>query len=259
MGRAEAGEEISTRASTVVQPAILCEHGAVVAVDKPAGMLTIPDRYERARAHLHGWAEAALGRRLFKVHRLDRETSGVVLFATSADAHRALNRQFELRLVQKRYLALVDGGPKPHGFIRFGLEEDPAHPGRMRVAHPGTEALTHFRVLERFHGFSWLELEPQTGRTHQLRVHCAALGHALAVDAFYGARTRLTLADLGVADGGDTRLIDRLTLHHARIGWQDPETSQPVSVESPLPADLHRTLEALRQYASRPAHQEFRQ
>ena len=252
MGGAEAGEEISApRASTTVKPAVLWENERVVAVDKPAGLLTIPDRFDRAKAHLHGWAEAALGMRLFKVHRLDRETSGIVLFAKSADAHRALNRQFEQRVVQKRYLALVDGGPKPHGFIRFGLEDDPAHPGRMRVAHPGTEALTHFRVLERFNGFSWLELEPQTGRTHQLRVHCAALGHALAVDAFYGARTRLTLADLGVTDGGAV-LIDRVTLHHARIGWQDPETAQPVSVESPLPSDLHRTLEALRRYAPRP-------
>ncbi len=235
----------------MVEPAILWENEAVVAVDTPAGWLTIPDRSDGTAVPLQVWAEEALGARLFEVDGLDRDASGVVLFAKSADAQRALHQQCERRTVDEQYLALVRGGPKPHGFIRFGLDEDPEHPGRLRVAHPGTPALTHFRVLERFHGFSWLALEPQTGRTHQVRVHCAALGHALAVDACYGARTQLTLADLGVTGDGNMVLIDRLTLHRARIGWNDPTTAQPVSVEAPLPDDLQRTLDALRRHAPR--------
>ena len=235
----------------MVEPTILWENQNVLAVDKPSGMLTIPDRFDRSKTHLHGWAQEKTGARLWKVHRLDRETSGVVLFAKSAEAHRALNRQFEQRTVKKRYLALVDGGPKPHGFIRFDLEEDPEHPGRMRVQHFGKGAETHFRVLERFHGFTWLELEPLTGRTHQLRVHCAALGHALAVDAFYGRRTQLTLADIGAQDAtaDSTVLIDRLTLHHERIAWQDGQTGETLTVSAPLPEDLQRTLDALRAHA----------
>lgn len=233
----------------VIAPVVLWEDAEVLAVDKPSGWLTIPDRFDRAKAHLHGWAEEMTGARLWKVHRLDRETSGVVLFAKSAEAHRTLNRQFEQRLVQKRYLALVEGGPKPHGFIRFALEEDPERPGRMRVQHFGTSAETHFRVLERFRGFSYLELEPLTGRTHQLRVHCAAMGHALAVDAFYGRRAQLTRGDLGASGAeSSTVVIDRLTLHHERIAWQDAQ-GQGRTVSAPLPEDLQRTLEALRQHA----------
>ena len=234
----------------MAEPAILWENGAVIAVDKPAGLLTIPDRFDRAKPHLHGWAEAACGARLWKVHRLDQETSGVVLFAKTAAAHRGLNRQFETRVVKKRYLALVDGGPKPHGFIRFGLEEDPDRPGRMRVLHFGKEAQTHFRTLERFRGFAWLELEPLTGRTHQIRVHCAALGHALAVDRFYGRRERLTAGDVGAAGDPSAVLIDRLTLHHDRIVWQDPQTHAACEAHAPLPEDLQRTLEALRHAAA---------
>lgn len=232
----------------MVEPTILWENQDVLAVNKPAGWLTIPDRFDRSKTHLHAWAQQQTGARLWKVHRLDRETSGVVLFAKSAAAHRKLNRQFERCLVKKRYLALVEGGPKPHGFIRFELEEDPERPGRMRVQHFGKGAQTHFRVLERFAGFTWLELEPLTGRTHQLRIHCAAIGHALAVDAFYGRRTQLTLGDLGVQGAASsTVLMDRLTLHHERIAWHDGRTT--LTVSAPLPADLQRTLDALRQHA----------
>jgi tRNA pseudouridine32 synthase/23S rRNA pseudouridine746 synthase len=228
-------------ASAVV---VLHEDAQVLAVDKPAGRLVIPGRGTDERS-LREELEAVHGR-LWVVHRLDRGTSGVLLFARTAEAHRTLNLAFDRGEPAKRYVALVRGVPAPER--RIDLPIAPARRGRMRPARPGDPrgkaAATVVRLLEAFPARSWsggplalVEALPETGRTHQIRVHLAAVGLPLAVDPDYGDR-----APLG-PEGAP--LLARTPLHAARLEIAHPAGGRLV-VEAPWPADLAATVEALR-------------
>ncbi|MBI4356100.1 MAG: cupin domain-containing protein [Candidatus Omnitrophica bacterium] len=244
---------------TPPEPAILFENERVVAVNKPAGLLTIPDRFNHTLPHLVGWLEAraravaATDVKLWKVHRLDKETSGVVLFAKDAETHRALNRQFERRLVTKRYLALVEGIPRrAESLIRLRLGPDPRNPGRTIVTRrPGSKhAETRLKIRERLGPYALLELEPITGRTHQLRVHLKAIGFPLAIDAVYGRRGALYASTLTKPDATppaqEEPLMSRLTLHHQQLSFLEPATQESVTVAAPLPEDFQGLLDRLR-------------
>jgi len=251
---------------TAIEPEILFENEHVLAVNKPAGLLTIPDRYNRDLPHLVGLLEASCSQRqgapvkLWKVHRLDKETSGIVLFAKTAEAHRELNRQFERRLVTKRYLALVEGIPRrAESLIRLRLGPDPRNPGRTVVTRrPGSKhAETRLKILERLGPYALLELEPVTGRTHQLRVHLKAIGFPLAIDAVYGRRSALYASTLTKPDtpppAQEEPLMSRLTLHHNQLTFLEPATQQSVTVAAPLPQDFQGLLDRLRRRFPRPA------
>jgi tRNA pseudouridine32 synthase/23S rRNA pseudouridine746 synthase len=218
----------------------------LLAVDKPAGRLVIPGRAggeESLREELVG-----LHGRLWVVHRLDRGTTGVLLFARTAEAHRALNLAFDRGEPRKTYLALVRGDP-PGGF-RVEIPLAPGRRGRTRPAAPGDPrakpAATSFRRLEAFAPRPWsggplalLEATPETGRTHQIRVHLAAAGFPLAVDPDYGEPGPLRDAE------GYPRLA-RTPLHAARLEVGHPAGGAPLVLEAPLPADLAEALAALR-------------
>ncbi len=228
---------------------VLLEDEHLLAVDKPAGRIVIPGR-GGGEPSLRREIESARGK-LWVVHRLDRGTSGVLLLARTAQAHRRLNLAFDRREVEKRYLALVRGRP-PEAFA-VDLPLAPARRGRTRAARAGDPrarpAATRFRVLERFPGspagdLALLEAEPQTGRTHQIRVHLAAAGFPLAVDPDYGEAGPLR------GPAGEV-LVDRTPLHAARLRLRHPATGAPVEIEAPLPADLRRSLDALRALRSR--------
>lgn len=189
------------------------------------------------------------------VHRLDRGTSGVLLVAKTDRARVELGRQFEDREVEKEYLALAVGVPREEG----GLVDLPivpevlAVPGkpRMRTAAPGEgpEARTGWRVEERFRRHALLRLALHTGRTHQIRVHCAALGHPLVADDVYGDGKGLfpsTAAGADAPERGEDPLLDRVALHSARLVFTHPESGERVVAEAPLPEDLRRAVEALR-------------
>ena len=218
----------------------------LLAVDKPAGRLVIPGRSGGERS-LREELEALHGP-LWVVHRLDRGTSGVLVFARTAEAHRTLNLAFDRGEPAKRYLALVRGVPAPERRVDVAIA--PARRGRMRPARPGDPrakaAATVLRLVEAFPPRPWaggalalVEALPETGRTHQIRVHLAHAGTPLAVDPDYGGEDPLL--------GPDARpLLVRTPLHAARLAIAHPATGAPLALEAPLPADLAAAIEALR-------------
>jgi len=215
----------------------------LVAVDKPAGQLVIPGRGERERTLIDD-AQEACGR-LWVVHRLDRGTSGVVLFPRTAEAHRTLNLAFDRREVLKRYLAIVRGAPPQEA--RIDVPIAPARRGRMRPARPADpkakSAATLVRLLSAYTPqpplprLALVEVLPETGRTHQIRVHLAWAGTPLAVDPDYGERAPL----LGA--GGEV-LLARTPLHAASLELRHPATGAPLRIEAPLPEDMARAIAA---------------
>lgn len=223
---------------------VLHEDSALLVIDKPPGRLVIPGR-DGAEPSLRAELEAVHGP-LWVVHRLDRGTSGVLIFARSAAAHRALNLQFERGEPRKTYLALVAG--LPPAALEVDLPIAPARKGRMKTVPPGDPrgkpAATAFRVVEPLPGaggrgpFALLEARPATGRTHQIRVHLRAAGHPLAFDPDYGEAEPLRAA-------GGRVVLARTPLHAARLELLHPDGGL-LEVTAPLPADLAAALTALR-------------
>ncbi len=217
---------------------LLFHDEALLAVQKPPGRIVIPGR-GAAEVTLLEEAQAGHGR-LWVVHRLDRGTSGVLLFARSAEAHRAVNLAFDRQEVRKRYVAFVRGALPDALRVEAALA--PGRKGRVRVAAPGDPrakaAATRLRVLERFarpEVEALVEAEPETGRTHQIRVHLAHAGAPLAIDPDYGTPGPIR------ADGGAI-LLERTPLHAARLALRHPATGAELVIEAPLPEDLARLL-----------------
>lgn len=222
---------------------VLLRDERVLVLDKPPGLLSVPGRGETgpsARSLVEELAPSAL-----PVHRLDRDTSGVLLFALDREAHRALNQAFESRRAVKTYLALVRGDlPGP---VECDLPLAEGRKGGMRVAAAGEEsqpAQTGFEPLERFGAATWVGCRPKTGRTHQLRVHLAALGHPLLVDPRYGDEGPVR-AEALCAGAGEAIVLSRTPLHAAALRVPHPAGGW-LEVESPLPADLSACLSLLR-------------
>jgi RluA family pseudouridine synthase len=216
---------------------LLAQEGPLVAVDKPAGVAVIPGRGEEAGPSVRELLEAQLGRRLWVVHRLDRDTSGVLIFALGAAAHRALSMAFEAGRVHKRYLALVEGRLTHATTVEVALTA--ARRGRMRPVRPGEEgkaSSTRLRPVETLEGATLVEAEPLTGRTHQIRVHLQSLGHPLLVVHQYGRREPW---------GGG--VLARTPLHAAWLQLPTLEGVGPLTLQSPLPADMQAALAQLRQ------------
>jgi tRNA pseudouridine32 synthase/23S rRNA pseudouridine746 synthase len=218
----------------------------VVAVDKPAGRLVIPGRGASSERTVQAEASDELGR-LWVVHRLDRGTSGVLVFARTAAAHRALNLAFDRRQVSKRYLALVRGTPAAEA--RIDVPIAPSRRGRMRPARTGDArakpASTVVRLLESSPGrgtlpaLALVEAAPETGRTHQIRVHLAWAGHPLAVDPDYG--------DPGpLVDARGAVLLSRTPLHAAELELPHPAHGKALRISAPMPEDMGRVLAAWR-------------
>ncbi len=216
---------------------VLYEDPDVVAIDKPAGMVVHTGAGVRSgtlvNALLHRFAslsQAAGELRPGIVHRLDRYTSGVLLVAKNDAAHQHLAEQFASRRVEKTYLALVHGKVKAErGRIEKPIARDPRQRVRMtaRLAS-GRAAWSEYHVLSRFAGFTYLEVRIGTGRTHQIRVHLASIGHPVVGDRLYGAPAKIAAEPT----------LARFFLHAHRIRFQQPTTGDPVTVESALPRDL---------------------
>jgi len=212
---------------------VLYEDAAVVAIDKPAGMVV----HAGAGVHSGTLVNALLHRfdtlsgtggplRPGIVHRLDRYTSGVLLVAKTDAAHQKLAAQFAGREVEKVYLALVQGKVKQEsGRIERPIARDPVHRTRMTARlSEGRAAWSEYRVTRRFENFTLLEVRIGTGRTHQIRVHLASIGHPVVGDTLYGAKAQLELG--------------RFFLHAHRIRFRSPASGEAVEVEAPLPAEL---------------------
>ncbi|MCA1827325.1 MAG: RluA family pseudouridine synthase [Myxococcales bacterium] len=219
----------------------------VVVVDKPAGILTVPGRGGGSEALVAQVREQAPG--AMAVHRLDRNTSGAVIFALGREAHRALNSAFEARRAEKTYLALVRGDVAAPRRITLPLAD--TRRGGMRVAEPGDKAgqpaTTLVAPRERFGNYTLCDCIPKTGRTHQIRVHLSAIGHPLAVDPRYGEARPLHIGDLwSGAPDPDTIVLERTPLHAASLRVPHPRKGGWLLVESPLADDMARCLDLLR-------------
>ncbi len=228
---------------------IVYEDGDLVVVNKPAGMVVHVGAGVRSGTlvnallhHVGTLARAGGDLRPGIVHRLDRMTSGLVIVAKNDAALRDLSNQFKTREVHKTYLALVHGRVAgERGEIERPVGRDPRRRIRMRTSGIGArEALTHYEVCRRFAHFTLLEVHPRTGRTHQIRVHLASVGHPVVGDTMYGAPSRLFA---GSRD--ETKTLPRTFLHAAAIRFRHPRTGEGMSFKAPLPEDLVSFLEWL--------------
>ncbi len=235
-------------------PDILFEDAELVVINKPPKLLSIQDRHDPAIPHALGVLRERYGD-LFVVHRLDRETSGVMVFARSAAAHRMLNRLFEERRVIKTYLALVEGMPSPRtGRVDRPIAPNPSRPGTVRIdVQFGRPAATVYRTVETFASYSLIEALPETGRTHQIRIHFASIGHPLAVDDVYGNNSALYLSRIKPgyrpkAGREERPLMDRATLHAYSLEWTAANSSERQCFTAPLPKDFRALLHQLQKY-----------
>ncbi len=216
---------------------VVHEDDDLLVVDKPAGMLVHPVLRGQTGTLANGVAHRDLLRgiraRVHPVHRLDRDTSGLVLFARTPLAHRRLDGQLRDHTLRREYLALAGGRVRDDaGIVDAPIGRDPAEPARRAVRPDGAPARTRFRVLERFADATLLRLELETGRTHQARVHLRHLGHPILGDPVYGP--------------AGPPPIGRQALHAAGLALTHPSTGAPAVFHSPPPPDLAELLERLR-------------
>lgn len=234
---------------------VLFDDPHLCAIDKPAGLAAHPVEDKSVVAHtVASWARARFGElptapdahRPGIVHRLDRDTSGVMVVAKTEVAMAALRQQWKERAVHKEYRCLVHGEPRfQSDWIERPIATDPRHPDRMTVVtEGGRESQTYYEVLERFRGFAHVRCEPKTGRTHQIRVHMTSIGHSLVGDRVYRSRMRQHDAlPAGAPSPG------RQCLHAHRLAIAHPVTGEPLQFEAPLPADMQALLQWLRSHA----------
>ena len=201
-------------------------------IDKPAGLPVLPDGWEKNSAYLVRMLEEQFGK-IFIVHRLDKITSGVMVFARDAETHRALNFQFETHEAQKIYHAIVEGNPKwEEKTVKYPLRANVGHKHRTVVDNKnGKPSETRFRVIKRYAEAALAEAKPLTGRTHQIRVHAYALGHPLVEDVLYGAR--------------DQYGIGRPMLHAQSLSFIHPSSNERVKYSAPRPADFEEALKII--------------
>lgn len=224
---------------------VVYQDAHLIVIDKPPGRPTHPGPGHPDGTLVNGLLALCpdiqgIGGRLRPgiVHRLDKDTSGLIIAAKTESAHQNLSQQIKDRAVAKGYLALATGAPSPEsGVIDAPIGRDPRRRTRMAVTAGGRESRTGYRTLERAGGYALLELQLHTGRTHQARVHLAWLGHPIAGDAVYGPRHPSPLP----------LPLTRHFLHASRLALTHPATGQPLQFESPLPPDLQDALQSARQ------------
>jgi 23S rRNA pseudouridine1911/1915/1917 synthase len=229
---------------------IIFENEQFVAINKPPGLLTVPDR-EGKDVSLKQILKQQYGN-IFTVHRLDKETSGVVVFAKTEEAHRQLSMEFENRNTVKIYNGLVLGIPfEKSGLIDAPIAEHPSGKGIMTVFKKGKESKTGFEVLESFRLYSWMQFQIFTGRTHQIRVHMKHLGHPVVCDTLYGDGKPVFISslkkrayNLSQNEEQEQPILSRLALHSSQLKFQLKDQSYQFSAE--LPKDLRATLQQLR-------------
>lgn len=212
---------------------IIFSDSDILVVNKPAGLSVLPEGWDKDAPYLVKLLEEKY-EKVWVVHRIDKSTSGIVIFALTADAHRSLNIQFEKHQVEKKYHAIFNGVPKWD-------EKTAKHPLRVNVGHKhrtmvddrkGVRSETRFKLLERWQASALVEAMPMTGRTHQIRVHAYALGHPLLGDILYSAP--------------ETDVISRAALHAFSLKFNHPVTGKMMSFQADYPNDFQKAVNTLR-------------
>lgn len=238
---------------------VLYEDEYLLAVNKPPYMVVHP-----SRGHWSGTLASALAYHFDQlssvggptrpgiVHRLDRDTTGVMVIAKQDRIHYGLADQFEQRETEKEYVAIVLGEPdRDRDWISQPIAPHPYQRDKMaiRAGHPDSrDATTFYEIAERFDGFALVNLFPKTGRTHQLRVHLAHIRHPVLCDRMYGGRAQITRGEIERRREDGDIVLDRQALHARRLKIRHPVTRQPLQFEAPIPADMQGVLDQLRQF-----------
>jgi 23S rRNA pseudouridine1911/1915/1917 synthase len=232
---------------------ILRETEEFVAINKPAGMLSIPDR-EQSEVSLREILQKKYGQ-IFTVHRLDKDTSGVIVFAKNENSHKWLSRQFEERSTAKFYAGLVLGKVyADKGVIEEAITEHPTKKGMITTTKKGKPSITEYELESAYTHYSWMKFRILTGRTHQIRVHMKFLGHPIACDPLYGDGKPIFLSSLkknfklGKDVLEERPLLNRLALHSVRLVFTD-ERGETQDIIAPLPKDLRAVLQQIEKWA----------
>jgi 23S rRNA pseudouridine1911/1915/1917 synthase len=233
---------------------ILYEDSSIIVVDKPSGMVVHPAAGNPSgtlvNALLYHCKDLAGINGILRpgiVHRLDKDTSGVMVVAKDDEAYHKLSRQFKSHMVEKVYLAIASGQfSKEEGLIDSPIGRHPRERKRMSVrTRKGRPAITRWKVMEKLKGFALLEISPQTGRTHQIRVHLSSMGHPLLGDPLYGRKgQRGLIRDPLLKE--HVKKMGRQALHAHRLGFNHPRTGEKVEFVAPIPDDMKALLEWLR-------------
>jgi 23S rRNA pseudouridine1911/1915/1917 synthase len=239
----------------------LYEDEFLAVINKPADMVVHPAKghwsgtlVNALRFHFGQLSHVSGDYRPGIVHRLDRDTSGVILIAKDEMTHRDLSYQFEHRKVFKEYVAITAGElDRDSDYIERRIGHHPRDRIKMTVAgadQEGKEACSFYEVIERFRGYGFCRIHPRTGRTHQIRVHLASIGCPVLADKIYSGRDSLRLSDIapGIDPSADEVLMPRQALHASRLRLYHPRLRQLIEAEAPLPAEFEKTLAALRQH-----------
>jgi RluA family pseudouridine synthase len=205
----------------------------ILIVDKPAGLSVLPEGWDKDAPYLVHMLEEKYGK-VWIVHRIDKSTSGILVFALTAEAHRSLNIQFEKHQVEKKYHAIFNGVPKwDEKTTKFPLRVNVGHKHRTMVDNRnGVRSETRFKILERYQAAALVEAMPMTGRTHQIRVHAYELGHPLVGDVLYSAP--------------ETDVISRPALHSYLLAFTHPATGKMTSFQVDYPSDFQKAVNSLR-------------
>jgi 23S rRNA pseudouridine1911/1915/1917 synthase len=229
---------------------IIVENNHLIAINKPAGLLSIPDRFGKDPS-VKSILQDQLGK-VFTVHRLDKETSGLIIFAKDEITHKDLSQKFEGREVEKYYLGLVNGTMMNHeGTIDVPIMEHPGKTTLMMVNKKGKPSITDYKVLEEFGLYSLVQFRIHTGRTHQIRVHAKYLGNSIVCDDLYGDGKPILLSSikrkfkLSKNELEERPLLNRLALHSSQLKFTDNEGNRH-ELEAPLSKDLKALLQQLR-------------
>jgi 23S rRNA pseudouridine1911/1915/1917 synthase len=258
------GEQVRIRASFAQQGVCRAQEiplelvyadDAVLVINKPAGLVMHPAAGNPdgtlQNALLHFDPTLAELPRAGIIHRLDKDTSGLLVVTRTPGAHRFLVEELQQRRVKREYRAIVNGVMTGGGSLDRPVGRHPVHRTRMAVVEDGKPALTRYWVLERFRGHTYVKLQLETGRTHQIRVHMAYLHYPLVGDPLYGGRLRLP-AGAGLTLQQALRGFKRQALHARRLGFVHPLTREWVEWSVPLPDDMQQLLQVLREDAGRP-------